>query len=75
MLAITMEDAVKKPIVRRGVHDFSERGSVTVIISGSTIPKSSGLANSFEVVFKFMIGPRRRKVLRHAGRNWKFVGG
>ena len=58
MLAITMEDAVKKPIVRRGVADFAKRGSVTVTISGSTIPKFSGLANSFEVAFKFMIGCR-----------------
>src|SRR4026207_144855 len=57
MLATTIQNAVKKPIVRRGVRDFIERGSVTVAISGSTIPKLSGLANSFEVVFKFMIGP------------------
>ena len=66
MLAITMEDAVKKPIVRRGVRDFTERCSVTVTISESTIPKFSGLANSFEVLFKFMIG---EKVLCHSERS------
>jgi hypothetical protein len=33
MLAITMEDAVTNPIVRRGVRDFTERVSVTVVIS------------------------------------------
>lgn len=58
MLAITIQNAVKKPIVRRGVRGFTKRGSVTVTISESTIPKFSGLANSFEVAFKFMIGCR-----------------
>jgi hypothetical protein len=55
MLAITMEDAVTNPIVRRGVRDFAERDSATAVISGSTIPKLAGLANSFDVLFKFII--------------------
>ena len=53
-----MEVAVKKPTVRRGGCDFTERRSAIVVISGSTIPKLSGLANSFDVVFKFMIDER-----------------
>jgi len=51
-----MEDAVTNPIVRRGARDFTERGSATAVISGSTIPRLAGLANSFEVVFGFTIG-------------------
>jgi hypothetical protein len=33
MFAITMEDAVTNPIVRRGVRDFTKRVSATVVIS------------------------------------------
>jgi hypothetical protein len=55
-----MEDAVTKPTVRRGGGDFTERRSAIVVISGSTIPKLSELANSFGAAFKFMIGERGR---------------
>src|SRR5204862_6327108 len=58
MLAITMEDAVTNPMVRCGIRDFAERVSVTVVISASTIPRLAGIANSFEVLFKFMIGEK-----------------
>src|SRR2546430_16332532 len=58
MLAITMEDAVTKPMVRRGDRDFTGRDSATVIISRSTIPKLSGVANSFEEALESIIGER-----------------
>ncbi len=41
MLAITMDDAVTKPIVRRGRGDFTEGRSATMVIVESTIPKLS----------------------------------
>ena len=47
-----MEQAVTKPIVRGGVRAFSERRSAMVVMVGSTIPKLSGLANSFGVAFR-----------------------
>src|SRR5207248_11733075 len=58
MLAITMEDAVTNPIVRRGDRDITRRGSATVGLSRSTIPKLSGLANSFEAALESIIGER-----------------
>src|SRR4029077_5384189 len=58
MLAITMEDAVTKPMVRRGDRDFTGRDSVTVVISRSTIPKLSGVANSFEAALESINGGR-----------------
>ena len=58
MLAITMEDAVTKPMVRRGGRDFTGRRSAVAVISESTIPKLSGLANSFGAAFRFMISER-----------------
>ena len=58
MLAITMEDAVTNPMVRRGDRDFTGRDSVTVVISSSTIPKLSGVANSFEAALESIIGER-----------------
>jgi hypothetical protein len=51
MLAITMEEAVTKPIFRRGRGDFTEGSSPTMVIVESTIPKLSGLANCFGVAF------------------------
>src|SRR5881398_3863633 len=57
VLAITMEEAVTKPIFRRGRGDFTEWRSPTMVIVESTIPKLSGLANCFGVAFKFMISP------------------
>ena len=57
MLAITIEDAVMKPTVRRGGGDFTEECSAIAVIVESTIPKLSGLANCFGVAFKFMISP------------------
>src|SRR5438552_1890578 len=56
MLAITMEDAVTNPIVRRGDRDFTGRDSATVVISRSTIRKLSGVANSFEAALESIIG-------------------
>src|SRR5437762_8815997 len=58
MLAITMEDAVTNPIVRRGDRDFTGRDSATVVISRSTIRKLSGVANSFEAALESIIGER-----------------
>src|SRR5436853_2435204 len=58
MLAITMEDAVTNPIVRRGDRDITRRGSATVGIFRSTILKLSGLANSFEAALESIIGER-----------------
>ncbi len=58
MLAITMEHAVTKPIVRRGRDTFRERASATLFIVGSTIPKLSGLASSFAVAFECMVRER-----------------
>src|SRR6266699_749299 len=55
ILAITMEHAVTKPIVRGGGRAFSERRSAIVVMDGSTIPKLSGRANSFGVAFECMI--------------------
>ena len=55
MLAMTMEHAVTKPIVRRGGDAFRERASAMLVIVGSTIPKFRGLASSFEVAFECMI--------------------
>ena len=37
MFAMTMEDAVTKPIVRRGRDSFRERTSATFVMAGSTI--------------------------------------
>jgi len=62
-----MEDAVTKLTVRRGGGDFTERRSAIVVISGSTIPKLSGLANSFGAAFRFILA---HEVARHAGRGW-----
>jgi hypothetical protein len=56
MLAITMEEAVMKPMVRRGAARFTEGRSAMAVIVESTIPKLSGLANCFGVAFNFMIG-------------------
>jgi hypothetical protein len=56
-LAITMEEAVTKPIVRRGRGDFTEGRSATALIVESTIPKLLELANCFGIVFKFIIKP------------------
>ena len=52
--------------------DFTERRSVIVAISASTIPKLSGLANSFEAELKFMIG---EPAVRDTLVGWKLVGG
>jgi len=54
-LAITMEHAVTKPIVRRGWDAFRERASAMLAIVGATIPKFRGLASSFGVAFECMI--------------------
>jgi hypothetical protein len=53
-----MEDAVTKPMVRRGDADFAGRRSAVAVISGSTIPKLSGVANSSEAALESIIGER-----------------
>src|SRR6266513_675043 len=66
ILAITMEEAVTKPIFRRGRGDFTEGRSPTMVIVESTIPKLSGVANCFGVAFKFIICER---VVCHSDRS------
>jgi hypothetical protein len=60
MLAITMEQAVTKPMVRRGPGDFTEGRSATAVIVESTISKLSAVTNCFGVMFKLMTHLRWR---------------
>ena len=55
MLAITMEHAVMKPTVRLGVVGFTETCCAIVVIVGLTVPKLSGRASRFGVVFEFIL--------------------